>query len=75
MTDEPNADTPRVITLDQLLKHRNAVGSGGEAKFVIQSGAVVVNGAVETRRRRKLRRGDVVEFEGERFEVDETEAD
>ena len=56
-----------VIDLQDWMKRRQWVGSGGEAKVVIQGGQVRVNGEVETRRRRKLRPGDVVEF-GDRRE-------
>jgi ribosome-associated protein len=56
-------------TLGQALKASNLVGSGGEAKVLIQGGEVRVNGEVETRRGRKLQRGDVVEVSGERLEV------
>jgi ribosome-associated protein len=45
------------------------VGSGGEAKVVIQGGVVRVNGEVETRRGRRLKEGDVVEVGDERLEV------
>lgn len=48
------------ITLDALLKATGLVASGGGAKQLIADGAVQVNGAVETRRGRKLRVGDVV---------------
>lgn len=48
--------------LDQFLKHQGMVGTGGEAKIRIQSGEVLVNGEPETRRRKKLTSGDVVEF-------------
>ena len=48
------------IELNQFLKLARAVGTGGEGKFLIQQGAVRVNGEVETRRGRKLRVGDVV---------------
>ena len=48
--------------LDQFLKHQGMVGTGGEAKIRIQSGEVLVNGEPETRRRKKLTGGDVVEF-------------
>ncbi len=41
------------IQLDQLLKWANVVVSGGEGKFLIQSGAVFVNGEVENAGRRK----------------------
>ena len=48
------------ITLGQLLKVLNLVQSGGEVKAMLASGAVMVNGEVETRRGRKLSEGDVV---------------
>jgi ribosome-associated protein len=57
------------ITLGQALKASNLVGSGGEAKILIQNGEVRVNGEVETRRGRKLRKGDVVEVGDERLEI------
>lgn len=53
------------IKLDQFLKYENLIGSGGEAKNVIQSGLVKVNGVVEKARGKKLRSGDVVEIFGE----------
>ena len=59
----PPGDDP-MIRLDQFLKRSGAVGSGGQAKVLIQGGAVRVNGEVETRRGRQLIPGDVVEFEG-----------
>ena len=60
---------PSGMTLGQALKASNLVGSGGEAKVVIQAGEVWVNGEVETRRGRKLEEGDVVEVGDERLEV------
>jgi ribosome-associated protein len=57
------------MTLGQALKAANIVGSGGEAKALIQGGEVRVNGEVEKRRGRKLEEGDVVEVGGERLEV------
>lgn len=59
------------IQLDQFLKLKNVVQSGGEAKHVIQSGLVKVNGEVETRRGRKLAVGDLVEIEALSFTVEE----
>ena len=56
-------------TLGQALKASNFVGSGGEAKVLIQGGEVRVNGEVETRRGRRLEKGDVVEVGDERMEV------
>ena len=58
------------IALDRFLKLANVVQSGGEAKHLIQSGAVQVNGAAETRRGRKLRPGDLVEVHGEQFVIE-----
>lgn len=52
------------IELNKLLKILNLVSTGGEANVVIMDGDVVVNGAVETQKRKKLRPGDKVEFEG-----------
>jgi ribosome-associated protein len=56
-------------TLGQALKVANIVGSGGEAKVVIQAGEVLVNEEVEMRRGRRLRAGDVIEVGDERLEV------
>jgi ribosome-associated protein len=60
---------PTGTTLGQALKVASLVGSGGEAKVVIQAGEVLVNGEVETRRGRKLEEGDVVEVGDERLDV------
>jgi ribosome-associated protein len=48
------------IRLGQYLKLAGLVGTGGEAKQLIQSGQVRVNGEVETRRKRLLCAGDQV---------------
>jgi ribosome-associated protein len=60
-----NIDRP--LCLDQFLKLCSAVDSGGRAKWLIQHGEVKVNGQTETRRRRKLSRGDKVELDGQTF--------
>jgi len=57
------------IDLDQFLKLAGVAQTGGHAKFLIQEGAVSVNGEAEARRRRKLVVGDVVEAEGAAFAV------
>ena len=62
-------EIPAGLSLGQALKAANVVGSGGEAKVLIQTGEVVVNGEVETRRGRMLQRGDVVEVGNERMEA------
>ncbi len=53
------------IELNKLLKILQWANSGGQANLIISDGAVLVNGEVETRKRKKLRKGDKVEFEGQ----------
>ncbi|NJN57641.1 MAG: RNA-binding S4 domain-containing protein [Leptolyngbyaceae cyanobacterium SL_5_9] len=57
------------IKLDQFLKLVGVVQTGGEAKLLIQGGEVRVNGAIETRRGRKLVEGDRISTLGETFTV------
>nr|PZN72531.1 MAG: S4 domain-containing protein YaaA [Bacillota bacterium] len=52
------------ITLDAFLKWAGVVQTGGQAKALIASGRVSVNGEPERRRGRKLRPGDRVRLEG-----------
>ncbi len=61
---------PPGITLGQALKAANIAGTGGEAKVLIQTGEVKVNGEVETRRGRRLEKGDVVEVGEELLEIE-----
>lgn len=58
------------IKLDQFLKLAHVVESGGQAKHLIQTGMVFVNGVIEMRRGRKLRAGDVVVVDGEELVVE-----
>ena len=57
------------MTLDQFLKQAGVVGSGGQAKVLIQAGEVLLNGVVETRRGKKLAPGDIVTVGGEKIRV------
>ena len=57
------------IKLQDLLKYSGLCGTGGHAKFVIQNGEVKVNGNICTMRGKKLRTGDIAEYNGERIEV------
>ena len=52
------------IKLQDLMKFCGLVGTGGDAKIVIQNGEVKVNGEVCTMRGKKLREGDKIEFDG-----------
>ncbi len=64
-----NEDMEKEIKLDQFLKWVNVVQTGGEAKMLIQAGEVRVNGAVETRRGRRLVEGDRVTAMGQTYTV------
>ena len=57
------------IELDNVLKTLRLVAHGAEAKQQIQAGKVLVNGAIETRVRRKLRAGDSVMFGGQAINI------
>ncbi len=57
------------IPMIQLLKACNLVQTGGEAQIVVTEGEVKYNGAVDYRKRLKVKKGDVVEFGGEKILV------
>lgn len=57
------------IRLGQFLKMADLVDTGGTGKILIAAGDVRVNGEVDTRRGRQLRRGDVVEVLGRSVRV------
>ena len=57
------------IKLGQALKAAGLVGSGVDAKLVIQDGLVKVNGETEVQRGKKLYDGDMVTFEGETIRI------
>jgi ribosome-associated protein len=63
-------DETVIIQLDQFMKLQGMVSTGGQAKVVIQGGEVLVNGLVETRRKKKLKVGDAVTFNGETIVVE-----
>jgi ribosome-associated protein len=58
------------IKLEQLMKLAGLVGSGSDAKMLIGEGTVRVNGTVELQRGKKIRPGDVIEFEDAKIEVE-----
>jgi ribosome-associated protein len=57
------------IELCKLLKIANMVGGGGEAKTMISEGNVLVNNEVSIQKRKKIRRGDIIEYNGKIIEV------
>jgi ribosome-associated protein len=65
------SEAQRPLCLDQFLKLTGIAGSGGQAKLLIQGGEIKLNGIVETRRRRKLTRGDRIESGGKIYSPDE----
>ena len=67
--DDSSKPEVETIELDQFLKLAEVCQSGGQAKHLIQSGAVLVNGVIEMRRGKKLRPGDSVSVGGEEFMV------
>ncbi len=57
------------IKLGQALKLAGLVESGIDAKVNIQEGFVKVNGEVEVQRGKKIRPGDVIEYDGQKIKV------
>lgn len=57
------------IKLGQAMKLAGMVGSGVEAKIVIEDGEVTVNYEVVTQRGKKLHNGDVVSYHGETIKI------
>jgi len=57
--------------LFKILKFEGLASSGAEAKMVIASGIVKVNGKTETQKRKKIVAGDTIEFDGNVLEISE----
>ncbi len=57
------------IRLDSALKYVGLVGTGGQAKIIIQEGLVKVNDNICTQRGKKLHSGDKIEFEKNIFVI------
>lgn len=70
-----NENSEETLRLDDALQLAGLAATGGKAKVMIQAGEVKVNGMVETRRKRKLAEGDVVEVGDESFEIVLSEED
>ena len=61
--------TKEPVELYKILKFEGMVASGGEAKMAAAEGHVLVNGEIEIRKRRKIVAGDIIEFGGEKFQM------
>ena len=68
-TDDSPQPPPPTIRLDHFLKLMNLVECGGQAKYIIQSGLVTLNGETCTARRKKLIDGDLVVFDSQELVV------
>ena len=67
--DDSSQPPPTTIRLDHFLKLMKLVESGGQAKYIIQSGLVTLNGETCTARRKKLLDGDLVVFDSQELVV------
>jgi ribosome-associated protein len=61
--------TREPVELYKILKFEGLVENGGAAKAVIDDGQVFVNGEIETRKRKKIVSGDIIEFGDEKFRI------
>lgn len=59
--------TTEPVELYKILKFEGMASSGGEAKLVVEQGLVKVNGKVETRKRKKIMSGDIIEYSSEKI--------
>ncbi len=66
--------TKEPVELYKILKFEGVVSSGAEAKAAVAAGQVLVNGMVETRKRKKIVSGDIIEFHDENFLIHLTES-
>ena len=58
------------IELIKLLKLMRIAESGGHAKMLVEDGEARLNGNPESRKRAKLRPGDVVEIFGKKISIE-----
>jgi ribosome-associated protein len=61
--------TSEPVELYKILKFEGLVSSGGEAKSAVAEGQVLVNGEIETRKRRKIVSGDIIEFANDKISI------
>lgn len=61
--------TKQPVELYKILKFEGLASSGAEAKAVIEQGQVRVNGDFETRKRKQIVSGDIIEFAGHKLKI------
>lgn len=69
MKEEKLTIQTEFIRLDSFLKLAGAFETGGQAKYAIQNGQVLINGEICTMRGKKMRPGDRAQFEQSVYEV------
>ncbi|MFT5821076.1 MAG: ribosome-associated protein [Crocinitomix sp.] len=57
------------VALNKILKIKQIAQTGGHAKLLIEDRLVSVNGEIESRIRRKMRKGDLISVEGIEIEI------
>ncbi|KTD32354.1 putative RNA-binding protein [Legionella moravica] len=57
------------VELFKILKFEGIASSGAEAKDLIASGVVLVNGVIEKQKRKKMVAGDTIELKDEVFRL------
>ena len=55
------------VELYKILKFEGLVSNGGQAKAAVAAGQVLVNGVVETQKRKKIMSGDTIEFNADKL--------
>lgn len=65
------------VELYKILKFEGLVSNGGQAKAAVAAGQVLVNGVVETQKRKKIMSGDTIEFNSNKIwiQIGPTDAD
>ncbi len=62
------------VELYKILKFEGLVSNGGQAKAAVAAGQVLVNGVVETQKRKKIMSGDTIEFNADKISIRNTGA-
>lgn len=57
------------IKLDQFLKWADLVPTGTESRMLLSANKIKVNGEIEVRRGKKLRKGDIIEIEKDKYRI------
>jgi len=58
-----------MIHLDQLIKWMGLKETGGQARFLIDSGKVKMNGVIVRERRKQVHPGDILVIEGMEYRI------